>query len=101
VATLFAGRYAEAGMDIRLTPHAATLLEAVRSRTHEPDEAIVEHALEALVGHERIEPTDAHHATVGDFARSTFFGMWRDRTDITDSVQFARDLRSEGWKRSA
>ena len=39
--------------------------------------------------------------TAGDFARSEFFGMWRDRSDITDSAQFARDLRSEGWKRSA
>jgi hypothetical protein len=39
--------------------------------------------------------------TLGDFERSEFFGMWRDRSDITDSVQFARGLRSEGWKRSA
>ena len=39
--------------------------------------------------------------TLGDFGRSEFFGMWRDRSDITDSAQFARDLRSEGWKRSA
>jgi hypothetical protein len=39
--------------------------------------------------------------TLGDFAASEFFGMWRDRTDIIDSVQFARQLRSDGWKRSA
>lgn len=30
--------------------------------------------------------------TLGDFANSEFFGMWRDRSDITDSVQFARGL---------
>ena len=39
--------------------------------------------------------------TCGDFVHSEFFGMWRDRTDITDSAQVARDLRSEGRKRSA
>jgi hypothetical protein len=39
--------------------------------------------------------------TLGDFATSEFFGMWRDRSDIVDSVQFARDLRAEGWRRSA
>jgi hypothetical protein len=39
--------------------------------------------------------------TLGDFKDSEFFGMWRDRSDIIDSVQFARGLRSEGWRRSA
>jgi hypothetical protein len=39
--------------------------------------------------------------TLGDFGRSEFFGMWRDRSDIIDSGQFARDVRSEGWTRSA
>jgi hypothetical protein len=43
----------------------------------------------------------AKDGTLGDFAASEFFGMWRDRTDIIDSVQFARQLRSDGWKRSA
>jgi hypothetical protein len=38
--------------------------------------------------------------TLGDLARSEFFGMWRDRTDIGDSVEFARRLRTEAWSRS-
>ena len=88
-------------MNVRLTPHAAKLLEAAKSRTHEPDEAIVEHALEALAKQERIELSEVRPVSIDDFAHSEFFGMWRDRTDITDSAQFARDLRSEGWKRSA
>ena len=46
-------------------------------------------------------PDVANGRTLGDFADSEFFGMWRDRSDITDSVRFARGLRSEGWKRSA
>ena len=38
--------------------------------------------------------------TFGDLLKSEFFGMWRDRSDIEDSVAFARKLRSEGWNRS-
>jgi hypothetical protein len=39
--------------------------------------------------------------TLGDLARSEFFGMWRDRMDINDSVEFARRLRREAWSRLA
>lgn len=39
-------------------------------------------------------------STLGELADSEFFGMWRDRADIKDSFEFARDLRSQGWKRS-
>ena len=37
--------------------------------------------------------------TFGDLLDSEFFGMWRDRTDITDSAEFARRLREEAWRR--
>lgn len=40
-------------------------------------------------------------STLGDLLNSEFFGMWRDRTDISDSIDFARELRSQAWKRSA
>jgi hypothetical protein len=40
-------------------------------------------------------------STLDEFGDSEFFGMWRDRSDIKNSFEFARDLRSEGWKRSA
>jgi hypothetical protein len=46
-------------------------------------------------------PGSSAARTLGDFKDSEFFGMWRDRSDIVDSLQFARELRSEGWKRSA
>jgi hypothetical protein len=39
--------------------------------------------------------------TLGDLLRSEFFGMWRDRPDIGDSVEFARRLRAEAWSRAA
>jgi hypothetical protein len=46
-------------------------------------------------------PTPVGTGTLGDFVNSEFFGMWSDRSDIGDSAQFARHLRTEGWKRSA
>jgi hypothetical protein len=39
--------------------------------------------------------------TLGDLARSEFFGMWRDRSDIGDSAEFARRLRRDAWSRPA
>lgn len=39
-------------------------------------------------------------ATLGDLARSKHIGIWKHRTDIIDSAVYARDLRSEAWRRS-
>jgi hypothetical protein len=38
-------------------------------------------------------------ATLGDLAASQFFGMWRDRSDIQDSAEYAERLRAEAWRR--
>jgi hypothetical protein len=38
--------------------------------------------------------------TLGTLLHSEYFGMWRDRTDITDSLEFAQGLRDACWKRS-
>ena len=40
-------------------------------------------------------------STFNDLLNSEFLGMWRDRADITDSLEFAQKLRSEGWNKSA
>jgi hypothetical protein len=40
------------------------------------------------------------HSTFGDLLHSEIFGMWRDRADIEDSLEFAQKLRAEGWNRS-
>lgn len=42
----------------------------------------------------RVEPT------LGDLLHCEFFGMWREREDSIDGVEFARRLRSEGWSRT-
>jgi hypothetical protein len=41
------------------------------------------------------------HSTFGDLLNSEIFGMWRNRADVEDSLEFAQKLRSEGWNRSA
>ena len=40
-------------------------------------------------------------STLGALLASEFFGMWRNRPDIADTFEFARQLRSEDWKRPA
>jgi hypothetical protein len=42
---------------------------------------------------------NSNSATFDDLLKSEFLGMWRDRADIEDSVEFARKLRSEGWNK--
>ena len=42
-------------MNVKLTPHAAELLEAVRAQRHEPAELILEHALEVFAHEQHIE----------------------------------------------
>ena len=34
-----------------------------------------------------------HYMTAGELAESELVGLWKDRTDITDSLEFARELR--------
>ena len=44
-------------------------------------------------------PSAASTQTLGDLASSEFFGVWSGLADITDSVEFARDLRAQRWNR--
>jgi len=46
-------------------------------------------------------PGPSTASTFGDWLNSEFFGMWHDRDDIEDTLQFAQKLRSRGWKRPA
>jgi len=43
-------------------------------------------------------PVHTRAATLVDLANSDFIGIWRDRPDIDNTIQFPRTLRSEGWK---
>ncbi len=61
-----------------------------------PDDVPIGPAEIVLVVSTSTRPSDS---TFGALVSSDFFGLWKDRPDITDS--FAQTLRSEGWKRSA
>jgi len=38
--------------------------------------------------------------TAGDLLRSPLFGIWKDRSDLGDSVEYARELRAKAEQRS-
>ena len=38
--------------------------------------------------------------TAGDLLRSPLCGIWKDRTDMGDSLEYARKLRTEAERRS-
>jgi len=37
--------------------------------------------------------------TAGDLLRSPLFGIWKERTDIGDSIEYARELRAKAEQR--
>lgn len=45
-------------------------------------------------------PARPENTTLAQLAQAEFFGMWKDRADIADSLRFAEELRTQGWKRS-
>ncbi|HET6382995.1 MAG TPA: hypothetical protein VFJ58_06350 [Armatimonadota bacterium] len=48
-----------------------------------------------------VVPKGARHGSTGqDLLHSEIFGMWADRTDISDSVEFAAELRGRAWRRT-
>jgi hypothetical protein len=44
-------------------------------------------------------PLQRKSLTVGELRRSGLLGMWRERTDISDSAIYARELRQQAEKR--
>lgn len=45
------------------------------------------------------EAVPEKRGTAGDLLRSPLFGIWKDRTDIGDSVEYARKLRAKAEQR--
>jgi hypothetical protein len=46
------------------------------------------------------EAAPEKRGTAGDLLRSPLFGIWKDRTDIGDSVEYARKLRAKAEQRA-
>lgn len=49
----------------------------------------------------RAEAPKAQGVTLGELLNSGLLGLWKDRDDITDSVEFARALRARASRRKA
>jgi hypothetical protein len=47
----------------------------------------------------QVETTGAPTGTASDLANSGLFGIWADRKDIGDSIEYARRLRKESETR--
>ena len=43
------------------------------------------------------ENPDIGTMTVEELLKSGLVGIWKDRTDIKDNVEFARELREKAW----
>ena len=85
-------------MNVKLTPHAAELLEAVRAKRQEPIERILEHALEVFAREEHI---GARGDTSGETQRSAVSEMLafvkRNRVHLEPGVS-VKDLIHEGHR---
>lgn len=49
----------------------------------------------------RTKATKVEGVTLGELLESGLVGLWKDRDDITDSVEFARELRKRASRRSS
>ena len=59
-----------------------------------PDEPVDLTPNQRLIVHvETVEPEKPRGMTGAELAKSEIVGIWADRTDIGDSVEFARELR--------
>lgn len=44
-----------------------------------------------------VDKTETRTMTVEELLNSGLVGIWKDRTDIKDNVDFARELREKAW----
>ncbi|NWG18341.1 MAG: hypothetical protein HXY41_17085 [Chloroflexi bacterium] len=49
----------------------------------------------------RAKTADVQGVTVGALLESGLVGLWKDREDITDTVEFARELRKRASRRKS
>ena len=46
-------------------------------------------------------PIESALSKLEDLLENGFFGLWHDRTDIADNLEFARRLRNDSWRRGS
>ena len=85
-------------MNVKLTPHAAELLEAVRAQRQEPIERILEHALEVFAREEHIGSRGEASGETQRLAVSEMLSfVKRNRVHLEPGVS-VRDLTHEGHR---
>lgn len=50
---------------------------------------------------ERYTPVPAKKTRRAKLAKEPFIGMWKDRSDMKDSVEWVRQIRREQWRSRA
>jgi hypothetical protein len=48
----------------------------------------------------RYKPVSKRRVKKGNLENEPFVGMWKDREDMRDSVQWVKELRQREWNRS-
>jgi len=61
--------------------------------------ALVVHVEEATTA-QQPDDSQAGGMTAGELLKSDFVGLWKDRTDIGDTLEFARQLRDRAQRRT-
>ena len=64
-----------------------------------PDEPVDLPVNQPLTLNVQSGPQTSAHGTAADLLNSGLVGIWKDRQDIGDSLEFARKLRKEGETR--
>lgn len=84
------------------------MIKTIQLTTDVPDDRQIKIALprEIPVGPVQLTvsiqvPPESAPSKLGDILQAGFFGLWRDRSDIADALEFARRLRNESWRRGS
>ena len=84
------------------------MTKTIRLTTEVPDNRRINIALprEIPVGPAQLTlsiqtPPESSPSELGDLLQTGFFGLWCDRTDMADNLEFAHRLRHDSWQRNS
>jgi antitoxin ParD1/3/4 len=89
-------------MNVSLTPELEKIVaDRVASGRYASATDVVAEALRLLDEHDRARNTPlSAKELLNSLKQSGFIGMWKDRSDIEDNIDFARRLRIDAERRS-
>lgn len=102
------GGVGPSGAGAWLHPRITGMTHTITIRTSIPESRTIEVALpsntptgDAEIVITVVPDAPRRRCTGRDMLNSEVFGMWADRTDIVDSAEYARELRTRAWTRPA